>query len=175
MAAWRDTLLPLGLAAAVTACAHALGRPLRARDVVVAAAVFVVTGLWDVVLRDLSEGNLRLAGAEDWAWVRDLRPYFASHSIVGAAGIAGAVGVLALSIIRLVEPRSLPLTVLWVGAVSVVVGLPMRVPGWFTELQAHYYDKHPYLTYATDGLSGLIVWLTLIVLDRAVRMYARVA
>ena len=137
-----------------------------------AGAVFAVTCIWDVILRDFAEGSLRIAGIHRWGWVRDLRPYFASHSIVGAACIAGAVGVLALSIIRLHTPAHTAIYIAWVFTVSMLIGVPMRVPGWFDELQLHYYDKHPYLAYLTDGMSGIVVWATVVALRQLASTFA---
>lgn len=170
MAAFRDTLLPLSAAAAITVAAtlvHPRSAP-TARDAVNAAAVFVATAAWDVVLRDLSTGGLRVLGAERWGWVRDLRPYFRAHSIVGAAAIAGAVGVLGYAVIRLYRPAETYLYVAWVVAVSAAVGLPMRARGWFTELQRHYYDRRQWLTVGTDAMSGLVVMATVQAANRAI-------
>ena len=162
MAALRDTLLPLLAAAVITVAAALLfpGTTPAARDAVNAVAVFTATAAWDVVLRDLSTGGLRVLGAEKWGWVRDLRPYFQAHGIVGAASIAGAVGVLGYAVIRLYRPGETFLYIAWVLAVSAVVGLPMRARGWFTELQRHYYDRRKWLTVGTDAMSGLIVMVT---------------
>jgi len=138
-----------------------------ARDAVNAAAVFVATAAWDVVLRDISTGGLRVLGAEQWGWIRDLRPYFRAHSIVGAAAIAGAVGVLGYAVIRLYTPSETYLYAAWVLAVSAMVGFPMRGNNWFTELQRNYYDLRPWLTVGTDAMSGLIVWVTVKAASRA--------
>jgi len=172
MATLRDTALPLAIAAAITAVARALGRPARPCDAAAAVGVFVAAGAWDVVLREFSEGNIALFGIEGWGWVTDLRPYFVAHGILGAASIAGAVGVLALAIIRLAEPRGALAYSAWVFAVSALVGIPMRVGGWFTELQANYYERHPYLTYATDGMSGLVVAATVLGAAKVCRLYS---
>ena len=173
MAAVRDTALPLALAGLITLGARSfrIGPTADLSSLIEAATVFVATALWDVVLRDLSVGSLRAGSLSSVGWIRDLRPYFNSHSIVGAAAIAGAVGVLAYSIIRVWSPDGLWRYAAWVLFVSVVVGLPMRVPGWFTELQLHYYNLRPLLTLLTDGMSGLIVAVTVIAIRQVAVFY----
>ena len=163
-AAARDTLLPLLGAAAVAVAANNLKQ-----FVTKAAAVFAVTAAWDIVLGLLARGELSFFGAESWGWVRGLRRYFQYYTWWQAAAIAGAVGVLALSVIQLWEPKSWkPKSRLlyfgWVLVVSAAIGLPMRIGGWFTMLQNTYYNKHPWLTVATDAMSGAVVLGTVYVL-----------
>lgn len=173
MAAVRDTALPLALAGVLTLGAQSrqIGPSADLSSLIEAVTVFVATASWDVVLRDLSVGSLRTGSLSSVGWIRDLRPYFNSHSIVGAAAIAGAVGVLAYSIIRVWSPSGVGRYAAWVLFVSIVVGLPMRVPGWFTELQLYYYQLRPRLTLLTDGMSGLIVALTVVAIRHVAVLY----
>lgn len=127
---------------------------------------FGVTAAWDVVLRGFSERKLRLLGIEDWRWVRVLAPYFARHTVLAAALIAGLVGAIAYAVIASVAvPRHLYWP--WVVLVSALLGAPMRWSGLFPHLKRYYYDRLglAYST-ATDALSGLVVGLTMVVLHR---------
>ena len=135
--------------------------PLQARNALV---VFVVTAVWDVALRRFALGEWRLLGIEQWGWVRDLAPYFNDYTTLEAAAVAGAVGAMAyFPIAAKLSPDPL-LRYAWVLFVSTVVGLPMRAPlgdWWFASLRRTYYDKRPVLTLATDGMSGVIVAVTM--------------
>ena len=154
-----NTAGPLALAALVTYA----GKPRPApREFFYAGVVFAVTAAWDVVLRLFSTGELRVFGVDKWRWVADLNPYFERVGVIEAAAVAGAVGVMGYSVIRLWRPGSMPRYALWVFTVSALVGLPMRLPPWFRDLRASYYDRHRLTTLATDGLSGLIVMATML-------------
>lgn len=137
-----------------------LGRA-QARD---AAVVFAATAAWDVALRRFALGEWRLLGIERWGWVRDLGPYFSEYTTLEAAVVAGAAGVMAyFPIAARLSPDPLR-RYAWILLVSTAVGLPMRAPlgdSWFASLRKHYYEKRPVLTLATDGLSGVIVALTM--------------
>lgn len=122
--------------------------------------VFVITALWDVVLRLFAERRVRALGIENWSWVATLRPYFARHTVLGAALIAGFVGAIAYAIISSVdtEPWPLALRILWVALISALVGIPMRHSGLFPHLKRFYYDPLPFATtFASDAFSGVLV------------------
>ena len=55
---------------------------------------FVITALYDVLLRMFSEGKIKFLGIENINWVAALRGYFETHSLA-AALIAGFVGAVA--------------------------------------------------------------------------------
>lgn len=133
------------------------------RDLARALIVFVVTAAWDIVLRFVALGQAPLVGTERWGWVRDLRGYFETVGVWRAAGAAGATGVMGYAIIRLFTPRGWIAYTTWVFTASALVGIPMRFGNWFADLQENYYDKRKWLTFATDGLSGVIVLATIIV------------
>ena len=109
--------------------------------------VFVVTALWDVVLRLFAEQRLPLLGIESWSWVRALRPYFAEHTTLGAALIAGFVGAVAYALIQLPDASTWrPLTyTLWVAFVSAALGAPTQQPaiprGGDTVAVRRHYDR----------------------------------
>ena len=56
--------------------------------------VFIITGLWDIILRMMSEGKISFLGVENMKWVRTLKNYFKKHTILSAALLAGFVGAL---------------------------------------------------------------------------------
>ena len=143
-----------------------LTRKLRYEGVVLA---FVVTAAWDIVLRLFAEQRLRLFGIERWNWVLALRPYFDKHTVLGAAGIAGMVGAVTYVIIeRLSPPRiELPQYLLLVATISALVGIPMRYSGLFPHLKTYYYDPLPFTTIFTDALSGVIVAITMGLIQRS--------
>lgn len=162
-----ELTVPPALGALVWIVARGLPTP---ADAVAAAMVYCTTAAWDIVLRDMAMGNLHFLGIERMQWIADLRGYFEATGIVEAAAVAGGVGVGALALIGLWTPPGGALGfAAWVFVVSALYGLPMRAPVWFRELQKYYYEKHPYLTFLTDGLSGLIVMLTFIVTGLLVR------
>ena len=53
--------------------------------------VFLITGGWDIVLRNMSEGKLKFFGIENMKWVRVLKDYFALFTVIDAAVVAGIV------------------------------------------------------------------------------------
>lgn len=131
--------------------------------------VFVITAIWDVVLRAFAERRVRFGGIEDWDWVVALRPYFAQHTVLGAALIAGFVGAVAFVVMMSFWPdvfdQGVWTRLAWVAIVSAAVGLPMRYSGLFPHLKAHYYDQLPVKTIFTDALSGVIVAVSVGALD----------
>jgi hypothetical protein len=130
-------------------------------DALAAAMVYSITAAWDIVLRDMAMGNLHFLGIERMQWIVDLRGYFKATGIIEAAAVAGGVGVGALALIGLWTPPGGALGfAAWVFVISALYGLPMRAPVWFQDLQKYYYNKQKYLTFLTDGLSGLIVLIT---------------
>lgn len=164
-----DAAVPLAAFGLLT---HQIGamRPslrLTRRDAYRTIAVFVVTAAWDIVLRFIATGRLPLPVVSDWAWVRGLRPYFRDVGLVWAAVVAGAVGVMAYGVVRLWTPPDWPRYLAWVFAVSALVGLPMRLPPWFKALRKSYYDPLGAFALLTDGLSGIVVCVTMVLVGRA--------
>jgi hypothetical protein len=129
-------------------------------------AYAATTGAWDVVLRLFAERRVRLFGIEDWRWVAALRPYFAKHTVLSAALVAGFVGALtcALSLATPgVQDWSYVPYVAWVVLLSVLIGQLMRFSGLFPHLTRYYYDELGFAyTLATDGLSAIIVCFTML-------------
>ena len=65
---------------------------------------FIVTALWDVVLRVISENYDTLPKyIQSYGFLKALQPYFKHHTILSAALIAGFVGACSLYIILLIH------------------------------------------------------------------------
>lgn len=131
--------------------------------------VFVVTAIWDVVLRLCATNKITLLGVNQWSWVHTLEPYFKRHTVLAAALIAGFVGAVAYIFIQAWSPPTLEnpamdvfVYLLWVAVVSAMIGIPMRYSGLFPHLKRYYYDQLPVTTIFTDALSGVIVACTLL-------------
>ena len=137
---------------------------------------FVVTGAWDVVLRLFAERKVRVFGIEDWRWVAVLRPYFAKHTVLSAALIAGFVGALTCALITATpgaQDWSYARYVGWATLVSGLVGVPMRYSGLFPHLKRYYYDELGFAySFATDAFSGIVVCLTMLAYVALVRALA---
>lgn len=133
--------------------------------------VFVITGVWDIILRYMSEGKIKFLGVERMKWVVVLREYFRKHTLLAAALIAAFVGAVTYAVIvYLVDHLNvrtreggLLLTLL----VSGLIGIPMRYSGLFPVLYEHYYKPLGFwYSLGTDTFSGLVVALTLEALKR---------
>lgn len=139
------------------------------RDVII---VFIITAVWDVVLRLVSEGKIYLFGIEKMKWITVLEEYFEKHTVLGAALIAGFVGavthvliILALNTFN-VSGINLYSTII-VLLVSGIIGIPMRYSKLFPYLKLYYYDRlgFPY-SFATDAFSGIVVAVSFQVLQQ---------
>lgn len=131
--------------------------------------VFVVTALWDVILRLFSTKKLRIFGIDRWNWVHALEGYFHEQTVLAAALLAGFAGAVAYAFIQLWKPSLDSIgTVLaygiWVVVLSALIGLPMRYSGLFPHLKKHYYDRLPVTTIFSDALSGVVVGVTMLLL-----------
>lgn len=137
-------------------------------------AVFVITSLWDVVLRWVATGYLPLAGLEEMKWIVVLKDYFERHTVLGAALIAGFVGAvteicLHHTVNRWFPPQS-ALFVAGVILVSGLIGLPMRYSGLFPHLEQYYYKPLGFwYSFATDAFSGFVVMMTFWSLKKILR------
>jgi hypothetical protein len=128
--------------------------------------VFFITGLWDIILRVMANGNFSFLGIEKMKWVTVLRGYFEKHTILSAALLAAFVGAIAYVLIvytlTYLNITNYLQSLLIVFLISGLIGFPMRYSGLFPVLYNHYY-KPLGLTYSfiTDGMSGVIVAITL--------------
>ena len=65
---------------------------------------FVVTALWDVILRFMSLNYEKLPSNLQMSFVKYLTPYFKQHTLLAAALIAGFVGATTQPFILMVTP-----------------------------------------------------------------------
>lgn len=134
---------------------------------------FIVTGLWDVVLRFMSLNYNKLPKYFQMDFVKDLIPYFKHHTLLAAALIAGFVGattqIIILSIMSF--PKSIFNFVyifkfmILSFIISALYGFIMKGSKLFPYLERYYYEPLGVLrSMYTDGFSGLIVQTTLLIL-----------
>ena len=125
--------------------------------------IFIITALWDVVLRFMAEGHIQFSGIENMKWVVVLKDYFKKHTLLAAALIAGFVGAVTQLVIELLftKIKNTYVYTTCVLLLSGLIGLPMRYTGLFPVLKEHYYDPlgFPY-SFSSDTFSGLVVMLT---------------
>ena len=134
---------------------------------------FVVTALWDVTLRFMSLNYDKLPKYFQMDFVEDLIPYFKHHTLLAAALIAGFVGATTQPFI--LSLMSFPknfFDIVYVlkfmiitFIISALYGFVMKGSKLFPHLERHYYDKLGVArSMYTDGVSGLIVQATLLVI-----------
>lgn len=137
---------------------------------------FVVTGLWDVVLRQMTENWEVLPETikKVLPFIEYLKPYFKKHTLLAAALIAGFVGATTQPIIvnimkfpkNLNDIKYVMLFLLLSFVVSALYGFIMKFSKLFPILEETYYKRleedHGLLrSMYHDGISGLIVQLTI--------------
>ncbi len=133
--------------------------------------VFLITGLWDIILRNMSEGNISFFGIEDMKWVTTLREYFKYHTVLGAALIAAFVGAIAYVLIiytfEIFDVNNVYLQLILVFLISGLVGFPMRYSGLFPILDKYYYKPLGFTySFITDSMSGVVVAATLFLIEK---------
>lgn len=138
---------------------------------------FIVTFLWDIILRYMSLYYKRLPKFVNsfLPFLQSLVPYFQYHTILAAALIAGFVGAITQVII--LEIISFPngwdfneiVSFLVLSfLVSALIGIPMKKSGLFPKLNDTYYkylDKNGIgRSMYHDGVSGIIVQISLLLI-----------
>lgn len=133
---------------------------------------FIVTALWDIVLRFLSLNNEKI-NYNFPDFVKYLKPYFQQHTMLSAALIAGFVGATTQPIIlyfmKFPSVKSNSIYIIQFMVLSFVIsglfGFLMKATKLFPYLDKHYYNNLG-TTRAMyhDGISGLIVQSTILVL-----------
>jgi len=132
---------------------------------------FIVTALWDVILRVMSENYEKLPSyIQSYEFIKYLQPYFKKHTILAAALIAGFVGALTqaiiLSFFDFPKISNVKGTVIFFIVSFVISGLFGFVMKWtklFPHLEKTYYKKLGVVkSVIHDGVSGLIVQITLL-------------
>jgi hypothetical protein len=134
---------------------------------------FIITALWDVVLRFMSLNFEKLPSALQMDFVQYLKPYFQHHTLLAAALIAGFVGATTQPIILSIMPFPKNIfDILTVGKfmiitfiISALYGFIMKWSKLFPYLEKYYYDNLGIVGgMYHDGVSGLIVQITLLLL-----------
>jgi hypothetical protein len=134
---------------------------------------FIVTALWDVVLRVMSLNYSKLPKNFQMDFVEYLIPYFKHHTLLAAALIAGFVGATTQPIILSLMsfPKSI-FDIVYVikflivsFIISALYGFIMKGSKLFPYLEKYYYKKLGVLrSMYTDGVSGLVVQITLLII-----------
>ena len=132
---------------------------------------FIVTALWDVVLRFMSLNYEKLPKYFQMDFVEYLTPYFKQHTLLAAALIAGFVGATTQPIIlsimyfpkRIFDIAYISKFMILSFIISALYGFIMKWSNLFPHLVTHYYDKLGVArSMYTDGVSGLVVQTTLL-------------
>jgi len=134
---------------------------------------FIITALWDIVLRIMSENYDNLLPIFQYDFIKYLQPYFEKHTILSAALLAGFVGFLTQQIILNIQefPTNIYkyqdvlqfLVITFI--ISALFGFIMKWSRLFPHLEKTYYKKLGIIrSMYHDGISGIIVQITLLVL-----------
>lgn len=132
---------------------------------------FIVTGIWDIVLRTITLHNPLPYIHEIMPFMKDLKPYFQKHTLLAAALIAGFVGsstqYIILNIMNFPTVDSsirYNATFMLVSfIISALYGFIMKATKLFPYLDKYYYEKlHVIRSLYHDGISGIIVQMTLL-------------
>ena len=132
---------------------------------------FIITGVWDILLRLLSENYDSLPKIMQYDFIRYLIPYFQKHTLLSAALIAGFIGATTQFII--VNIYSFPtdfkdihkvLYFLFLSfIVSALYGFLMKGSQLFPHLDETYYKELGTVrSMYHDGISGIFVQLTIL-------------
>jgi cobalamin biosynthesis protein CobD/CbiB len=131
---------------------------------------FIVTALWDVILRILSLYNPIPFFSKNMKFIQYLKPYFQKHTLLAAALIAGFVGAITQLIIlnvmnfptRNSSINYILIFMIWSFIVSALFGFIMKASKLFPYLEMYYYERLGLIrSLYHDGTSGLIVQLSL--------------
>jgi len=136
---------------------------------------FIITSLWDIILRYMSINyeQLPLIIKRFIPFIKYLKPYFKIHTLLAAALIAGFVGAVSQSLILLIMPVSdaleninnIIIFFVITFIVSALYGFIIKASNLFPYLEKYYYNKLGIIrSMYHDGISGLIVQLTLIII-----------
>ena len=141
---------------------------------------FIITGVWDILLRLLSENYDTLPQSIQYDFIRHLIPYFQKHTLLSAALIAGFIGATTQVIIVNIYPFPTDFKDIYKVIeflflsfiVSALYGFLMKFSGLHPHLDKTYYK---YLGSVRgmlyDGVSGLIAYGTLLVVLYVLKHY----
>ena len=146
---------------------------------------FFVTGLWDVVLRIMNENWNKMPNIikKKLPFIKYLDVYFKKHTLLAAALIAAFVGattqVIIVNIMKF--PRTLNVIynlkfLILSFVISALYGFIMKWSKLFPVLEETYYKKLEkkggvIRSMYHDGISGLIVQITIIMLFQAKKLF----
>ena len=133
---------------------------------------FIITGLWDILLRSfsLNYNLLPIIIKNNFPFIGYLTPYFKHHTMLAAALLAGFIGATAqVIIISFLKFPSLKssineklLFLLVTFIISALYGFLMKWSKLFPYLDATYYKNLGTIRgMYHDGISGLIVQITI--------------
>ncbi len=135
---------------------------------------FIVTAIWDIILRIMAQNYYALPKViQDYKFIKYLIPYFKKHTLLAAALIAGFVGAITQFIILNIykfpsDFKNITYIfkfLLISFIISGLFGLPMKASKLFPHLVETYYKElGPIKGIIHDGVSGLIVQITLLVI-----------
>jgi|TARA_A100001037_G_scaffold45808_2_gene37086 hypothetical protein len=134
---------------------------------------FVITALWDVVLRFLSEGYESLPEFMKYDFIRYLKPYFEKHTLLAAALIAGFIGATCqMIIVNIMDfPRDLKNHtniihfMILSFIISALYGFIMKFSKLFPHIEDTYYKNLGTVrSMYHDGISGIMVQFTILFL-----------
>lgn len=136
---------------------------------------FIITALYDVLLRYMSLNYDKLPAFFKWFdFIKYLTPYFKKHTLLSAALLAGFIGFGAQLIILTIMPypnvkkinlHNIITFFVITFIVSALYGLPMKASKLFPILDETYYKGlGTFRGLYHDGISGLIVQFTLLIL-----------
>jgi uncharacterized membrane protein YbjE (DUF340 family) len=118
-------------------------------------SIFVITAIWDIILRLLAEEKLKVFGLERIKPIQIFREYFETWGVVSSAIIAGLIGAFTAYLVESIISDSKFIIIL---LMSGFVGILMRNSGQFEVLRRTYYDKVSTLySFTLDASSGAIV------------------
>lgn len=132
---------------------------------------FVITALWDIVLRFMSLNYDKLPKYFQMDFVENLIPYFKHHTLLAAALIAGFVGATTQPFI--ISVMDFPKDIFDISyvfkfmvltfVISALYGFIMKGSKLFPHLDRYYYEPLGVMrSMYTDGVSGLVVQITLL-------------
>ena len=131
---------------------------------------FTITAVYDVILRNMSENYSILPSILQNDFVFYLIPYFKKHTVLSAALVAGFVGALTQVIILNMHnlptnPETLASFMILTFIISALFGFVMKFSKLFPDLVDTYYKNLGTLrSMYTDGISGIIVQVTLLII-----------
>lgn len=139
---------------------------------------FIVTGLWDLILQFFTYYYDKMPRVIQWFdFIESLKPYFQKHTLLSAVLLAAFVGAITqaiiLQIIKFPTNISQVIPFLLISfLISGLIGFPMQYSNLFPILNDTYYKYlGPIRGFYHDGISGLIVQITLLVIIYGIKFF----